>query len=88
VKVSVYISGIYSGRQSDQYANLNLSVTLIADRFSFSKSYIFRVFKKGENCGINEVTAKIGYTKGITPTEYRYSRRKAASRLSPLPNLS
>jgi AraC-like DNA-binding protein len=108
VKVSVYISGVYSGRQSgamdihdafeetlgglsqirdfheqgtvksrgdiqssaaaeedtvplhaeivryinDQYANPNLSVTLIADHFSFSKSYIFRAFKRGENCGI------------------------------------
>jgi AraC-like DNA-binding protein len=107
VKVSVYISGVYSGRQSgamdihdafeetmwglsqikdfheqetvkskediqndtaeddtvplhaeivryinDQYTNTNLSVTLIADHFSFSKSYIFRAFKKGENCGI------------------------------------
>ncbi|MDR2103128.1 MAG: AraC family transcriptional regulator [Treponema sp.] len=37
---------------NDQYANPNLSVTLIADHFSFSKSYLFRAFKKGENCGI------------------------------------
>ncbi|MDR3139519.1 MAG: AraC family transcriptional regulator [Treponema sp.] len=37
---------------NDQYANPNLSVTLIADHFCFSKSYLFRAFKKGENCGI------------------------------------
>ncbi|MDR0400738.1 MAG: AraC family transcriptional regulator [Treponema sp.] len=36
----------------ENYANMNLSVTLIADHFSLSKSYLFRVFKKGENRGI------------------------------------
>jgi AraC-like DNA-binding protein len=36
----------------EQYANPNLSVTLLADHFSLSKSYLFRAFKKGENCGI------------------------------------
>jgi AraC-like DNA-binding protein len=37
---------------NEHYANPNLSITLLADHFSLSKSYLFRVFKKGENCGI------------------------------------
>jgi AraC-like DNA-binding protein len=36
----------------ENYTNINLSLTLIADHFSLSKSYLFRTFKKGENCGI------------------------------------
>jgi AraC-like DNA-binding protein len=37
---------------NENYANPNLCVTSIADHFAFSKSYLLRVFKKGENCGI------------------------------------
>jgi AraC-like DNA-binding protein len=37
---------------NENYTDRNLCVTSIADHFSFSKSYLLRVFKKGENCGI------------------------------------